>query len=88
MKLWFVSQEQPASAWFHEMNFADEVRERVASAAAGGSSRIWGDFEANFFGPPLLALDALSRDYDIRLLDQQLTRGTPPDLMECEPIAP
>ena len=81
MRLWYVSQEQPGLGWFHDMDFAKELREEIASAEERGSETPqWGAFQASFFGPDLQEVEALSRNYDERFLDSQLTRGTPPEL--------
>ncbi len=88
MRLWYVSEERPGVGWFHDMDFAKDLREEIASADEPGSERrSWGAFEASFFGPPFQAVESLSRNYDERFLDAQLTRGTPPDFSDPEDAA-
>lgn len=70
------------------MDFDKVLREEIASKTGEDGNRPWSAFEASFFGPQLQELEALSKDYDERLLDQQLTRGTPPALPETEAEAP
>jgi hypothetical protein len=81
VRLWLLSSQRSDIAWFKDMDFSQAVRRERSEQPEG---RAWGSFEASFFGPDFQAVEAMSRVYDERTLNQEFTRAfLPPPAIQA-----